>query len=159
MDFESFRTVAEIAVGLTGFVGIMVVLQRRMGGYPRILLLTFLQLTLGAAFFALLPDFLSDLLEPEAMWRVATGAFGLYHLAIFVQHQWKRRPVWTYGPVQALVTLASIPVIGLKLVVGLGLLLSYAYSIHFLGLLWLLGTACYGFVLILFSDDGAQAEG
>ena len=159
MDFESFRTIAEIAVGLTGFVGVMVVLQRRMGGYPRVLLLSFVQLTLGAAFFALLPDFLSALLAPEEMWRGATGSFGLYHLAIFVQHQWKRRPVWTYGAVQTVVTIASLPVIGLKLAVGAGSFLPHAYTIHYLGLLWLLGTACYGFILLLFGEDDAQAEG
>ena len=157
MNFESFRTVAEIAVGLTGFVGIIVVLQRRLGGYPRVLLLTFLQLTLGATFFALLPDFLSDLFAPERMWRVATGSFGIYHLAIFVQHQWKRWRIWEYGLVQALVTIASLPVILLKLGVGLGFLGAFAYSIHYLGLLWFLGVACYGFVLILFDENAEEA--
>lgn len=151
---DSFQTVAEIAVGLTGFVGIIVILQQRLGGYSRVVLLTFLQLTLGAAFFALLPDLLTELLAPENVWRVATGSFGAYHLAIFVQHQWKRWRIWDYGLVQGLVTIASVPVIGLKIGVGLGHFETFAYTIHYLGLLWLLGVACYGFVLIVFGVEG-----
>ena len=159
MDFDSFRIIAEIAVGLTGFVGIIIVLLRRAGGYPRVLLVTFLQLTLGAAFFALFPDFLSYLLAPESMWRVATGTFGLYHLAILVQHQWKRWSAWRMGLLQTAVTIASLPVIGLKLAVGLGFLLPYAYSIHYLGLIWFLGTACFAFVLILLREGAPDAAG
>lgn len=51
-----------------------------------------------------------------------------------------------------LITLLSFPVVGLKLAVGLGFLLSYAYDIYFLGLLWLIGVSAYLFALILFDS-------
>ncbi len=44
--------------------------------------------------------------------------------------------------------------VGLKLAVGLGHLLAYAYGIYLLGLLWLIGVAGYLFTMILFDDRG-----
>jgi hypothetical protein len=49
-------------------------------------------------------------------------------------------------------SVSSCPVIGLKLAIGLGFLLSYAYDIYFLGLLWLIGVSAYLFALILFDS-------
>jgi hypothetical protein len=55
-------------------------------------------------------------------------------------------------PVQKVVTIASIPIIAMKVAVGFGLLLSYAYPIYFFGLTWLLGVGSYAFVLLLFGE-------
>jgi hypothetical protein len=44
----------------------------------------------------------------------------------------------------------SLGVVGLKLMVGLGLMLAHAYEIYLLGLLWLIGFVGYLFTLILF---------
>lgn len=48
--------------------------------------------------------------------------------------------------------LLSFPVVGLKIAVGLGLLMSYAYDIYYLGLLWLVGVTAYLFAIILFDE-------
>ena len=40
--------------------------------------------------------------------------------------------------------------VGLKLMVGLGFMLAFAYEIYLLGLLWLIGFVGYLFTLILF---------
>ena len=59
------------------------------------------------------------------------------------------------------ITLLSFPVAGLKLAVGLGFLLPFAYEIYYLGLLWLVGASAYLFAMILFdklrSDHGRSA--
>jgi hypothetical protein len=49
-------------------------------------------------------------------------------------------------------------VVGLKIAVGLGFLLSYAYDIYYLGLLWLVGIAAYLFAMILFDDSESPDE-
>ena len=141
-------------MALTGFVGVMIAVRAgRHTRSSRLFLASVLQTTLGAAFFALLPDFLSRLLAPDAMWRIACGTFGLYHLAIFMAHLVKQHPLRKMSALQRSLTFASVPVIGLKLSVGLGFFLPYAYSIYYLGLLWLLGVACYAFAIIVFEDD------
>lgn len=154
MPFETFLIIAQIAVALTGFIGITVTLrQGRDGSFSRLLLASILQTTLGAALFAVVPDFLSRLLASTVMWRVACGSFGLYHLIIFGRHIVKQRSLKQMSAVQRVVTITSVAVIGLKLSVGLGYLVAYAYSIYYLGLVWLLGIGCYSFTLILFHEE------
>ena len=154
MPFESFLMIAQIAVALTGFIGVTVTLRHgRDAGFSRLLLASILQTTLGAALFAVVPDLLSPLLKPAVMWRVACGGFGLYHLTIFARHILRQRSLKQMGAVQIVVTITSLPVIGLKLGVGFGFFVAYAYSIYYLGLVWLLGIACYSFTLLLFHDD------
>jgi len=157
MPFETFLIIAQIAVALTGFIGITVTLRHgRDAGFSRLLLASILQTTLGAALFAVVPDLLSPLLTPAMMWRVACGSFGLYHLVIFARHILRQRSLKQMSAVQLVVTIASVPIIGLKLTVGFGVLVAYAYSIYYLGLIWLLGVACYSFTLILFHDEHAD---
>jgi hypothetical protein len=159
MPFETFLIIAQIAVALTGFIGITVTLRHgRDAGFSRLLLASILQTTLGAALFAVVPDFLSHLLTPAVMWRVACGSFGLYHLTIFARHIFRQHSLKQMSAVQRVVTVASVPIIGLKLSVGFGVLVAYAYSIYYLGLVWLLGIACYSFALILFHDEHAHAS-
>jgi hypothetical protein len=159
MHLDSLILIAQISVALTGFVGIIVAIREWHGkGLARLLLASILQTTLGAAFFALIPDPLSHLVSMDSMWRIACGAFGLYHLGIWAQHVVRQRSLATMGAVQKIVTIASMPVIALKLCVGLGFLLRHAYPIYYLGLTWLLGVGCYAFILILF-DDGDSRTG
>jgi hypothetical protein len=91
------------------------------------------------------------------MWRVACSTFGIYHLVIFALHVVRQRSVKQMSALQKTLTAASVPVIGLKLSVGLGYLVSYAYSIYYLGLIWQLVIACSAFAIVLFhvEDDGA----
>ncbi len=46
----------------------------------------------------------------------------------------------------------SFALVGLKIAVGLRFLLSYAYDIYYLRLLWLVGIAAYLFAMILFDE-------
>ena len=54
--------------------------------------------------------------------------------------------------------MASFPVVGVKLAVAPGFLLSYAYEIYYLGLLWLIGISAYLFVMILFDNPQIEVE-
>jgi len=90
-------------------------------------------------------------------WRADALA---YHLYLIVSYQAKQRGIRKNTPFQLAVVIASFPVVGLKLAVGLGFLLTYAYDIFYLGLLWLLGIASYMFVLVLLDDpEGGNDDG
>ncbi len=152
MHFDSYRTIADIAVALTGFIGIILVLQHRDKSFSRLGLTTILGTSLGAMMFSFVPDFLGNFLSSDTTWRVSCGSFGLYHLFLIINHQARQRSIRSNTPIQLAITLLSFPVVGLKLAVGLGLLLSYAYDIYYLGLLWLVGVAAYLFAMILFDE-------
>ena len=152
MNFDSYRTIAEMSVTLTGFIGIVVVLQHRDKTFSRLGLATIFGTSLGAAMFSFLPDFLWNMLRPDTAWRVACGTFGLYHLFLIINHQARQRSIRANTPIQLIITILSFPVVGLKIAVGLGFLMSYAYDIYYLGLLWLVGIAAYLFAMILFDE-------
>jgi hypothetical protein len=94
VNYDAFRVIAEVAVTLTGFIGIVVVLRHRDRPFSRLGLATIL---------------------------------------------------------------ASLPVVGLKLAVGLGFLMPWAFEIYYLGLLWCVGIAAYLFAMILFDASDAEA--
>lgn len=154
MDFDSYRTIAEISVALTGFIAIILVLQHRDKSFSQLGLATILGTSLGAMMFSFVPEFLGNLLSSATAWRVACGSFGLYHLFLIINHQVRQRSIRSNTPVQLAITLLSFPVVGLKIGVGLGFLLTYAYDIYYLGLLWLVGVTAYLFSLILFDESG-----
>ena len=158
MDFDSYRTIADISVALTGFIGIILVLQHRDRSFSQLGLATILGTSLGAMMFSFVPDFLLDFLSADTAWRVACGSFGLYHLFLIINHQARQRSIRSNTPIQLIITLLSFPVVGLKLAVGLGYLLSYAYDIYYLGLLWLVGVTAYLFAMILF-DNSENPDG
>ena len=158
MDFDALRTIADISVALAGFIGIILVLQHRDVAFMSLGMTTIFGASFGAMMFSLLPDFLSGLLSTETMWRVVCGVFGLYHLFLILQHQFKQRSIRANTPTQLAITLLSFPVVGVKLAVGLGFLLAYAYEIYYLGLLWLVGVSAYLFAMILFDNPRLDAE-
>lgn len=155
IDFDSFRTIAEISVALTGFIGIILVLKHRDRSFAQLGLSTILGASLGAMMFSFVPEFLGNFLNAETAWRMACGSFGLYHLFLIINHQVRQRSLRSNTPIQLVITLLSFPVVGLKIAAGLGFFLPYAYDIYYLGLLWMIGVSAYLFSMILFdnSDD------
>jgi len=158
LDFDALRTIADISVALAGFIGIILVLQHRDAAFMAVQITTIFGTSFGAMMFALLPDLLSGFLSTEMMWRVVCGVFGLYHLFLILRHQIMQRSVRANTPIQLTITLLSLPVVGLKLAVGLGFLLAYAYQIYYLGLLWCIGISAYLFALILFETPARTTE-
>lgn len=75
MNFDSYRTIAGISVALTGFIGVILVLQHRDRSLSRLNLSTILGTSLGAMMFSFIPDFLGNFLSADTTWRVACGSF------------------------------------------------------------------------------------
>ena len=105
-----------------------------------------------------MPDFLSNFLSSDTARRVACGRFGLHHLFLIINHQVRQRSIRSNTRIQLAITLLSSPVAGLKFAVDPGFLLSHAYDIYYLGLLWLVGVTAYLFAMQLF-DESEQPAG
>ena len=110
---------AQDAAAFAGFVGVVLVILSRGGALPRLQTAGFLQGSLGAVVFALLPEFFVEVLPNEkTTWQLLCGLFGLYHLLIFVNYLSKHKYLKKMGLLQKSISIASIPVIGLKLAAG-----------------------------------------
>ncbi len=158
MEFEAFRVIAQIAAGLSGFVGILLVLQDRLARLPRRQMLGFLQSSIGTLAFALLPDFVFSIpMEAALGWQVLGGLFGAYHLFIYVFFLSGYGDFRKMPPIQISVCLASIPVIAAKLLLGFGLFLAYAPNIYHLGLLWTIGVSIFFFVQVILNEASNDA--
>ena len=152
-DFEAYYSISNLAVALTGFIGIIVALQYKDHRFPRLALSTILATSVGAMLFAYVPGLLQKTLGPEMSWRVATGSFGLYHLFLIFNHQVRQLRFRANTPTQMVIVILSVfPVVSLKLAVGMGFLMSYAFDIFLLGLLWCVFIPAYLLAMILLED-------
>jgi len=86
---DALTTIAEVALGLAGFSGVVVVLGRQPGELTRTdagRLVILLMSGLGAMFFALLPFALSPLgISDSSVWRISGGllaVFGVSHMGV-----------------------------------------------------------------------------
>ncbi len=153
MDFEAYYAISNIAVALTGFIGIIVPLRYKDQRFPRLALSTILATSVGAMLFAYVPGLLQNSLGPDLSWKVANGSFGLYHLFLIINHQARQLQFQANTPIQLVIVVLSVfPVVGLKLAVGLGYLMAYAYDIFLLGLLWCIFIPAYLLARILVAD-------
>lgn len=153
VDFESYYAVSNIAVAITGFIGIIAALQHSDHRFPSLVLSTVLATSIGAMLFAYLPILLWKPLGPALSWRVSCGLFGLYHLALILNHQVRQLQFRANTPVQMVVVFVSVfPVVALKLAVGMGFLLSFAYEVFLLGLLWCVFIPAYLLAMVLLEN-------
>ena len=148
MSFEAFRILAEVATGLSGFVGVILVVRSRRDPLSRLRLVGFLQNSLAVLVFSLLPEFLvATFGHPILVMRVLCGVLALYHLGIMISYLRKQRSLLAMRLIQKTVTLLSLPILALKVSVAAGFFLSYAGNVFYLGLLWHLCIAIH-----IFSD-------
>lgn len=148
-SFDAFHTIAEIAVAMLGVTGLVLALGHKDFRFPKVAILSIFGTTMSAIIFAFVPEILSRPLGEVAAWRISAGLFGLVHLGLLVNHQARQLQFRKNTPLQLAITLASLPVIGLKLAVGLGFLLPYAQEIYLLGLLWCAGIPAYIFLMLM----------
>ena len=157
MSFDTFHSIAEVAATFAGFVGLMVVLMRSDHAFARHLIVDFLYVTLGAVVFAYLPELIAGVGRSDtAAWRISCGSFGAYHLWIYTVSIVRQKTLRPQGPIQLMITIASAPVILLKLAVGAGFLVNHAHEIYFLGLAWLVFIAIYVFSMMVLEETGRE---
>jgi hypothetical protein len=156
---DTLLTLAEIAVALAGFTGIVGVLGQKGGGRSRELtwlrLRTMLEVALRNAAFALLPlPFLGLASSETVVWRVASGT---YLVTVLVYICFRRQgAVVSAGQALTLPFLSLLPISLLACganVLGLGG--AHAFSLYLLSLILGLVTAGALFMSVaasLFSD-------
>lgn len=150
---SSYYVVAQIAVTLTGFIALIIAIEQRDKAFSRLAIWTILATTIGALLFSFVPELLTGLIEPYWVWRISCGTFGLFHLALIINHQARQLQFRKNTPIQWCIVLLSVfPVVFLKLAVGLGFFLDHAERIYLLGLLWFVFIALYLLSVIVLED-------
>jgi hypothetical protein len=156
---DTFHSIAGIAVAFAGFTGIVLAVRKsveaRAAAIERSRLLDLLLASLGAIFFAYLPEVVSAFgVDESAGWRACALAFVVYHTADVAVaakiggHVVLTRSDWILVPTGALVMVA-------QWATGLGFFVEYVQAVYFVALLWLLFVAAYQFAQLLMAQDRA----
>ena len=146
-------TIAEVAVALAGFTGVVAVLGNRRDQKwtpeERLQLRTLVETSLTAMFLSFAPSVLSlTMTSDTAVWRLANFLLGTIHLASissFLVRTKVAKP--TAGQLALLVTGFSAILAHFLAAAGL---LPWFVAVFILGLLQLVFVAAFNFVLLLF---------
>lgn len=166
---ESLTTIAEIAVALAGFSGLVVVLRKNNGplnAIEKYRMAVLLATAFGAMFLALLPATLRQLgFSGDVLWRMSSGiltAFSLIFLLawIFSSRRFFRvaREIFSL-PAFALVSVGHFANTAIQTAVTLGFLADRKPGIYMLGLVWLLAHASQQFIRMLFIQPKTMDAG
>src|SRR5438270_12252565 len=110
MSFEAFRLLAEVATGLSGFVGVILVVRSRKDPLSRLRLVGFLQNSLAVLIFSLLPEFLVGTFgHPILVLRVLCGVLALYNFGIMIRYLSKQNDLLVKWYITTSVILLSLP--------------------------------------------------
>ena len=126
---EILQTIAEVAVALTGFSGVVAVLGHRGRGTwsssELLQLRTLVEPSLVALFGSFLPATIQLAFQSEVLvWRLSNGALGLLGLAAVAAFIARSRFASTTTGQRVLLAL-SVPAIGANLLAGGGVLTQY----------------------------------
>jgi len=160
---ETLRTLAEVAVALTGFTGIVAVLGHRAGGewtpLELLRLRMLLETSLAVLFLSLLPIVFQEVSQSEeTLWRISNGLQVLVHLGgvLVLYFRVSRLEPSQWPPVERRLTAALLPlsiaIIAAQVATSIGILASHGYFLYLLGLVYLLALAALHFVLLLVPD-------
>jgi hypothetical protein len=157
---ENLRTLAEVAIALAGFTGVVAVLGRRARGAWAPLELLRLHVLLATSVGVLMLSFIPALLEAlnvsgPPLWQIANLIQVVGHSAGVVvlggrarkldASQWPREErLWAL-----VLTPISLSLILAQVLNAWGLLAGFGFFIYFFGLLYLLLVAVLNFVLLL----------
>lgn len=156
---DALSTIAEIALGLAGFSGVVVVLGRQPGIFTRVeagRLVLLLMISIGAMFLALLPLSLAPLeLADSLLWRISAATFTIFCLGYWLVGRSRVRIVRDHAPeiYSFGVSVFNYATVGTAMVLQLVVLArpeDLGPGLYVLGLLSLLLTATVQFVRMLF---------
>lgn len=158
--FDALFTVAEVAIALAGFSGVVAILGQRSSGewsepdWLRFAML--LAFSFGAVLFSLLPTLVLALGASEpAAWGISSGLLFVFLVTGYVivvrrvsalgevaDREFPRAIGLTVGVI-------SLPVLAMLALNALGVVFSREFGPFFLGVLWLLSTAGFQFYRLL----------
>jgi O-antigen/teichoic acid export membrane protein len=156
---DEFRTLAEIAVSLAGFTGIVVALERRSSKdhsiANRARLRELLLASLGVVFFVFIPTLLAGAGGDDRWaYRASLLPFAAYQVLLVVLFT-RSTSVGQIALSEWLSAPVGLGIILLQLATAVGLLADQVHRVYFLALLWLLLIACINFVVLLLHVEDA----
>ena len=156
--FEGLQTIAEVAVGIAGFGGIIVTITRNRDeweSWDEIRIWGVLVPSISVVLLALLPLGLSSAgLTSDALWRVASGIMVAAGALSFLAFGWRFSTTLAEGPLHPVLgrVLAGGSVLNLLCqasnAVGLGF--RGSFSVYYFGLLWFLVYSGLEFISLVF---------
>ena len=165
--FENLRSMAEVAVSLTGFTGIVVALGKRShGSWTKLELLRLKMLlitSLAVLFFSLLPLALSGLnFSGERIWMISNATLAISHLLGLIITGLLARKMdiseWTASEkkVELIFSVIILP-ISLSLIICQSAFIfhyfrAYGFILFYLGLIYFLILSAIHFILLLLPD-------
>jgi hypothetical protein len=153
LPLDTFHTIAEVGIAITGFAGIVAAIRGRASSsdQPSVAdpLALLLGTSLGTVFFCFVPEWIdSAISEPDVVWRVSLALYGTYRLAyIALILKAQRRGAAAY-PVGSRVLLGVLLGV-LQLAGAAGFLGELRYFLYLSGLLWGLMVALINFYTLL----------
>ena len=165
---NEMQTLAEIAIAMAGFAGIVSALRKAESGqgidYARFreLLLT----AFSVVFFAFLPKLVSGVSSSTVwIWQMPQLVLGLLHASLMILflrtagaatiRNALRRPRSAVDYVERATLFGGLMVVVIQLGTGLGLFAQHLPTAYLLALLWFLFVAATNFIaLLLPSDEG-----
>ena len=154
MDIEgTLLTLAELAVALAGFAGVVTAFQRRARPWTRhdsMRLWNMLRFALALLFFALLP--LAWVAADSDPWVICTALLGLTVAGQAGVSSWLAitRPPGTQLFVALFLGLGGAIVAAVILLSAAGALLEQPFAAYFIGLLWLVLASALFFVRLVY---------
>ncbi len=162
---EILQTIAEVAIALTGFTGIVVALRSRtdepLSGYALVRFRILLLASLAAVAFALLPFLCHHLgAPPSATWSICSAAVASIMVPIVIHDT---RAFRTYSDVMPELDRRIAPLIG---VVGsalwisqvLNVLVLHAFGPYLLAPMWFLGFSAFQFSQMLLGIEHSESQ-
>lgn len=157
-QFEGLQTIAEVAVGIAGFGGIIVAITRDREdweSWDEIRIWGVLVPSISAVLLALLPLGLSSAgLASNALWRFSSLAMVAVGVSGFLAFGLRFRGTLSEGPLLPVLgrLLAGGSVLNLlcQLSNAMGLGFRGSFSVYYFGLLWLLAYSGLEFISLIF---------
>jgi hypothetical protein len=159
-ELSTFETIAQIAIGIVGFSGIVLAVRapviHELSAIGQARLTDLFMAGFGALFFSFAPLWFYSLTgSSELSWRLAHFCLSAHYAVSLFVLLWRIRHVL----MEVLTNLLFVPVgatfAAVMMLVAFGYLSSFAFSIYFLALLFLLFCAALEFVLLVWSRSDA----
>lgn len=163
---ETLYVIAEIAIAVTGFSGIVMVFGRRIDSHlidsqlkeEKVRLITMLRASLAAMFCSFLPLVVEFFItEPDHVWRASSAILGTVmslNVTFFIRSAvFNRLSVSLFQKVTVFGGIAMILAL-FSSVIGL---IPWTFQIYIIALIWMLFVASNNFVLLVVSSTSADA--
>lgn len=155
---DQYQTLAQIAIGLAGFSGIIITLQKKpaneYAAIRRARLGDLLFASLGVIFFSFLPTLIEGVNgDAHNALRISNFMFGCYHVILLLLF-FKTAAGAAFDPSELLIMPIVFGVMFAQFATAFGYFAAYVEAAFFLALLWFLFIASFNFVLLLLDPEG-----